>query len=114
VTYSTPLRSGNLNREVVVEQRSTTKDTSGQQLDVWTQFCKTRAQIEQMSGAEVVSAGAQLGETMHQVIMRYRPGIRANMRLTYQGRILDILSVLDDFSQHRKLTLLCKEGLSRG
>ena len=114
MSYSTPLLSGKLNREIVVEQRSTAKDASGQQLDVWTQFCKTRAQIEPMSGAEVVSAGAQLGETMHQVIVRYRPGFRASMRIKYQDRIFDILSVLDDFSMHRKTTMLCKEGLNRG
>ena len=51
---------------------------------------------------------------MLQVVIRYRPGIVAPMRLLYEGAIFNILSVLDDFTRHRKLTLLCSEGLTRG
>lgn len=114
MTYATPLRSGSLNREIEVQVRSTAKDASGQQLDSWSTFCKTRAAIEQMSGSETVAAGAQLGETMHQLTVRYRPGFRANMRVVYQGRVFNVLSVLDDFTVHRKTTMLCQEGLNRG
>jgi len=113
MTYATPLQAGTLNRQVTIEQRNLVKDTFGQQVETWTTFATTRASIEPLSGAQVVAAGAQLGETMVQVVMRWRPGVTAAMRVRYQGAIYSIVSVLDEYAKHRKLTLLCQEGLKR-
>jgi len=114
MTYATPLQAGTLNRLVTVQARGSAKDTFGQQSETWTTVCTPRASVEPLSGAQVVAAGAQLGETMHQVTMRYRPGITTAMRVLYEGRVLSIVSVIDEYMKHRKLTLLCQEGLKRG
>lgn len=114
MTYSTPLQAGSLNRVVNVQTRSLSKDAFGHQSDVWTTAFTARASIEPMSGAEIVAAGAQLGETMVQVVMRWRPGVTSSVRLTYQGNVYTVLAVLDDYARHRKLTLTCQQGLKRG
>lgn len=114
MTYSTPLQAGALNRLIEIQTRSTAKDSAGHQSDVWTTTVTTRASIEPLSGAEVVAAGAQIGETMVQMAMRWRPGITSAMRVIYQGEIYTVLAVLDEYMKHRKLTLLCQQGLKRG
>lgn len=114
MTYATPLQAGTLNRAITIEQRSPAKDTFGHQIDTWTTFATTRASIEPLSGAQVVAAGAQLGETMVQVVMRWRPGVTASMRARYRDNLYSIVSVLDEYERHRKLSLLCQQGLKRG
>jgi len=103
-----------LSRQITIQSRASDKDSFGQELVSWTNVCTTRAQIEQLSGSETVAAGMQVGETMHTITIRWRPGLTQGMRVVYQGRVMDILSVVDDFSRHRKLTMLCKEGMTRG
>lgn len=114
MTYSTPLQAGSLNRVVTIQQRSMAVDTFGQQSEAWTTVLTARASVEPLSGSELVAAGAQIGETMVNVTVRYRPSITAAMRLTYQGVVYNILSVVDDLARHRKLTMLCTQGLTRG
>lgn len=114
MTYSTPLQAGTLNRVVEVQSRATTKDGFGHQSDAWTTVFTARASIEPMSGAEMVAAGMQVGETMSTVVMRWRAGVTSAMRLLYAGNIYTILAVLDENEKHRKLTLTCQQGLKRG
>ena len=114
MTYSTPLQAGTLNRVVEVQTRSTAKDSFGHQADVWTTTFTARASIEPMSGAEMVAAGLQTGETTLQVVMRWRAGVTAAMRVLYGENVYAILSVLDENMKHRKLTLVCQQGLKRG
>lgn len=114
MSTAAPIRAGDLKRQVTIEQRSTVKDGWGQELTSWTTFCTARAAIEQVSGSESVQGGAQVGGTRHNVTIRYRPGIRQDMRVIYQGRVLEIVSVLDEFTGHRRITLECVEGLTRG
>ena len=103
-----------MNRRATIQQRSTGKDTFGQQSMTWTDYLPVWAYIEPMTGRELIAAQAQQSEVTHQVVIRYRAGITAAMRLVYEGRIFDILSVVDTDTQHRRLVLQCAEGLTAG
>jgi SPP1 family predicted phage head-tail adaptor len=48
------------------------------------------------------------------VVIRYRSGVLPAMRVIYQGRVFDIQSVIDVDTQHRRLALMCSEGLNQG
>lgn len=114
MSYSTPLQAGSLNRVVQVQTRASSVDSFGGQSEVWTTAFTARAMIEPMSGAELVAAGAQLGETMVTVVIRWRAGLTSNMRVLYEGNAYAVMSVLDDYERHRKVTLTCQQGLKRG
>jgi SPP1 family predicted phage head-tail adaptor len=45
------------------------------------------------------------------VTIRYRPGVTSAMRVRYQGRKFNILTVLDVEMAHVALELTCAEGL---
>ena len=68
------------------------------------------ASVEPQSGSE--QAATQLGTPnllLLTVEMRYLAGVKPRMRLTFDGRTLEIDSVEDVESRKRKLSLSCRE-----
>lgn len=108
------LRSGDLRRRVTIQQRTATQDTFGQSSVTWTDLFSCWADIQPMNGRELLAAQAQQFEVTHQVVIRWRSGVTPAMRVVYQGRFMDVQSVIDVDTQHRRLTLMCSEGLNRG
>lgn len=108
------VRSGDLNRRIAIQQRTTTPDGYGQQTTTWTDVITCWASIEPLNGRELVQAQAVQAETTHQVTILYRSSITAAMRVVYQGRVFNILSVIDPDTSHVALQLLCSEGLNQG
>lgn len=108
------MRGGDLRKRVTIQQRTTDQDDYGQQLNQWDDVARVWAGIEPLNGRELLAAAAVQAETTHTVTMRYRPGITPQLRINYNGRLFNILNVLDDNERHRTLTLLCSEGLNNG
>ena len=109
------IRTGDLRRRITIQQRSSeTADSFGQASTSWTDVVSTWADIQPMSGRELQAAQAQQSEVTHQVEIRYRAGVLPRMRVSYQTRVFDIQSVIDVGMQHRRLTLMCSEGLTQG
>lgn len=108
------MRAGSLRRQVMLQTRSPSEDTFGQQTQTWGGDTPVYADIEPLSGRELMAAQAVNTEITHQVVIRYRIGVTPAMRALYQGRVFNILSVIDDQMAHITLTLLCSEGLTTG
>lgn len=107
--------AGDLTRRITIQQRQTGQDTFGQQLAGWVDLLTCWAEITPLSGRELMAAQAMQAETTHEIVIRYRPGITAAMRVLYQGRIFEIKAPpIDESTLHRRLTLLCAEGLTQG
>jgi SPP1 family predicted phage head-tail adaptor len=108
------IRAGDLRRQITIQQRDATVDSFKQEVVTWTTFATCWAEIDPMSGRELMAAGAQQFEMTHEITIRYRAGVTPAMRVLYQGRIFNIVAVIDNDTQHRKLTLVCQEGLTQG
>lgn len=108
------MRAGDLRKRITIEQRSASQSASGEQSHAWTLVAVVSAAVEPMSGRELEKAQAVFAEVSHQVLIRWRPGITAKMRVSYDGRLFNIGAVIDENERHRQLTLLCVEGLSEG
>ena len=108
------MRSGDLRRQVLIQQRGTTTDSYGQRSTTWSDVATTMADIQPLQGRELEIAQAINAEVSHTVVMRYRTGITAAMRLVYQGRKFAIHAVTDVDTRHKTLQLTCAEGLSDG
>lgn len=108
------MRAGSLRRRVTLQSRATAHDAYGQQSTSWATVATTWADIQPLSGRELLSAQAQQAETTHKVLIRYRAGVTSAMRLLYQGRVFNIQSVTDPDMAHVTLELLCSEGLNQG
>lgn len=109
------VRGGDFNRRITIQQRSSaTPDGFGQASQTWNDLLQCWARIEPLSGRELVLAQAQSAEVTHLVEIMYRPTVTAAMRAVYQGRIFNVLSVIDPDMAHVTLELLCSEGLNKG
>ena len=108
-----PLPAGVLNRRVTLLAEATTQDASGG-LGAGAVVATVWAKIAPMTSSEVFRSQAFTGEANIQVVIRYRPGVKANMTVQYAGpdgtRNFRILGApLNEGERNEQLTLMCKE-----
>lgn len=108
------MRAGDLRKRVLIEQRATTQDTFGEQVQTWTTFASAWAAIDPLSGREMLAAQAFNQEVTHSIEIRYISGVNARMRINYGGRLFNINAVLNENERNRKLVLTCSELLNDG
>jgi SPP1 family predicted phage head-tail adaptor len=114
------LRSGDLNRLVSVQSRSTAQDTFGGQSSTWTEVKKVYAHIEAMSGQERISgAGIFITDITHEITVRYDaifadPKAAAALRIVYNSRTFDIRAALNEDERDRLIVLQASEGPTQG
>jgi SPP1 family predicted phage head-tail adaptor len=106
--------SADLNRRITIQSRAATQDSFGQQTQTWADVISCWARIEQLQGRELELAQALNSEITHQVTVRYRPAVTSAMRAVYQGRVFNILAVIDPETAHVVLQMQCSEGLNQG
>ena len=65
-------------------------------------------------GREPFAADTKLAETTARINFRWFPGLRADMRIVWDGRSFDILSIETDATARREYRLRCREGMTDG
>ncbi len=108
------MRAGSLRRQVVIESRSTARDSAGQALDDWSSVAVAYADIQPIAGRELAQANSEVSIVNAQIDIRYRPGVTAAMRVRYGSAIYNIEAVLDLDSRHETTRLLCSTGANQG
>lgn len=103
------MESGRLRHRVTIQQRSG-MDALGEPLN-WVDVVTTWATIEPVSGREFEEGKSIEAEVTHKVWLRWRPGLTLTpaMRVVYQGRALEISSVVNVGERNRVYLLLCRE-----
>lgn len=73
------------------------------------------ASLEPLSAREFIAAQATQSQITARIVIRYREGLNAAMRILHNGRIYNIHGILSDpVSGLDYLTLPCSEGVSDG
>lgn len=108
------MRAGQLRHHVTIQRRSTGEDALGQPLLTWSDVATVHANVRQLSGRELMTAGAERAENTARVTMRYRADLVEKMRLLYGAIVYDITSVSDLDGRRRELEVMCKTGVSNG
>lgn len=106
------MKIGQLRHRLEIQEQRSVRDEWGNQVSEWFTVATAWAAIEPIRGEEYWAAGAQRGETIHRVTMRYVPGVTPEHRLLFGDRILEIESTLNLEERSRLLELLCKERLN--
>ncbi len=106
------MKIGQLRHRLEIQEQRSVRDEWGNQVSEWFTVATAWAAIEPIRGEEYWAAGAQRGETIHRVTMRYVPGVTPKHRLLFGDRILEIESTLNLEERSRLLELLCKERLN--
>lgn len=79
---STKLNAGRLRHRVRIEQPIVSQDpTTGAVTEAWATVVTVYAAIEPLSAREFVTAQSTQSQIAARIVIRYRPGMTANMRL---------------------------------
>lgn len=107
-----------LRHRVAVQQKTEVQDgTTGDISWSWsnvTGLSSVPAEVLTGPGREFNAADAKQAETTARINMRWFSGLLPTMRVVWDGRYYDILSIETDATGRREYRLRCKEGLSDG
>ena len=113
------VRAGDLRDRVTLQTRTIAQDAAGQPIDTWVTLFTGWAEIDSLTGRELMAAQAVQSSVTHEIHMRYRtefanPNAVANMRAVYGTRVFNIHAALDQNERRRMIVLLAEEGLNLG
>jgi SPP1 family predicted phage head-tail adaptor len=110
---SNTFESGKLKEYVTIEKPSTSQDSLGKP-NGWVAFASNLpAEVQDQSGRETYLAAQRfVDQVSHVVKIRFLPGINGNMRVLWNGRILQIQAVLQPDGKRIEHRLICLESAS--
>lgn len=103
------MRSGRLRHRVTIQQPVVAVNGYGERITTWSTVATVWAAVEPLRGREFFDAEQTQAEVSHRVVMRYRSGMVATMRLLHLTRVLHIQAIIDVDERHRELQLMCRE-----
>lgn len=103
------INPGSYRHIISFEKISEIQNEYGEVKKDWTTIFTTRASIRPISGREFYQAETVNSEVTHKVNLRYREGIKADMRIKFGERVFEIISVINFEERNIELQLLCKE-----
>jgi len=101
------MQIGKMNKRVVVQTATEVRDAVGEPIRTWADTATVWAQIEPLSGRELLMGEQVTSEATVRVWLRYRTLTTAN-RLTEGGDTYEIQSVRNVNSHDRLLECMCK------
>lgn len=111
------MKKGPLNRRIAIERRTQSKDPIyGTTQEAWEPYVKVWAQVQDVlpSRAESISDDISIQRRPARVRMRFRDDITSDMRIIYQGRVLEIISGPAELGHRDGLELMVEESSTRG
>jgi SPP1 family predicted phage head-tail adaptor len=103
------MRIGELRHRVVLQKKEITEDELKQQSEVWTEITTIWAAIEPLSGREYFAAKQVNAEISARITIRYRKGITPDMRMVFDGRVFEVISIVNPKERCGSLVLMCRE-----
>jgi SPP1 family predicted phage head-tail adaptor len=105
------IRPGELRERVTVQVASGTTNALGETVLAWSDSSAVWASVEGVSAREALLAGQQETTISHRVRLRYLPGLNQQMRFSWRGRTLDIISLLEH-SNRSEHEAVCQEQVT--
>lgn len=104
------MNPGLLNKRISISGKSKTKSSYGGYVEDWVEIAMVWANIKPLRGRELFQAKQVQAEIETKITIRYRTGIKSDMRVTYGDRTFQIVAPpinVDEKNQY--LEILCKE-----
>ncbi len=105
------MKIGKLRHRIAIEQVANIQDADGSVIETWSGFAMAQASIEPVSGREYFAGQTTHSDVTHRVYTRFIPGVIPRMRIVYQSRIFEIISVINTRERNTELQLMCREIL---
>lgn len=87
------LKSGLLDRRVIIQSQTATQNANGEEILTWATFATIWADLIPIAGNEKYATMRKTEEVLFRVRIRHLPGLLIDMRLSYENKIYDIKSI---------------------
>jgi SPP1 family predicted phage head-tail adaptor len=111
------MRAGKLRHRIDIEEKKETQDeTTGSMVDSWSPvFRDVPASISPLSVREFIASKSETSQIAARIVIRFREGLNAEMRIVHKGKIYNVHGWLpDDKTGREYLTAACSEGVNDG
>ena len=110
------MKAGELDRRIVIEALTQTKDSEGGMSASWATFSTVWAGVKQLSGNErrAVALGGQVAEARTEFKVRYLADLLETMRISYGGKIYNIRHINNYNVANREQIITCDTGVNDG
>jgi SPP1 family predicted phage head-tail adaptor len=98
-----------MNHRLRIESVTATQDAYGAPTNTWATFATVWGEITPLSGFERVIAVKTESQVTHRVRIQYLTGVLPTMRMIYDSRTFNVLSVINSEERNRELILNCQE-----
>lgn len=105
------VRAGEYRNYITIQTLATTQGSDGSSTEAWTTQISLWAKIHPISGREYYSAQQTQAELTHNIYARYTPGVAPEDRVSWGGRIFNILEVVNVDERGEEMILRVKELL---
>ncbi|MGJ3501613.1 putative phage head-tail adaptor (plasmid) [Piscirickettsia salmonis] len=106
------MRAGLLRHRITLQNNLIGTNEYGEALDYWQDIATLWARVSPRIGRELFSAQQFYHEITQTVTLRYRADVSPNLRIYFDGRYFEILSVINPDERNRELVLACREWLN--
>lgn len=105
------MQSGKLRERVAIQSKVVVRDGFGSEVVTWTVHSTVWADVRSTDGSEQVESSVDqvVATISHSVLIRYMAGLSPSMRVVWQGKVLQILSIVKNDNRQRQLILKCSE-----
>ena len=92
-----------------IERPVRSADGGGGAVETWETVAEVWGAVIPVTGGERVEADAVTGGVTHEIWLRYRTEVSADMRLRLGSRLFEVRAVIDVEERRRFLRCLCEE-----
>lgn len=105
------MQSGKLRERVTLQSKTVVRDAFGSEVVTWVISATVWADVRSTDGTEQVESSVDqvVATISHSVLIRYMAGLSPSMRVVWQGKVLQILSIVENDNRQRQLILKCNE-----
>lgn len=103
------MRAGELRHRVAIQTNTPSQDAYGQPVESWATTATVWAAVEMLDGRELFAAQQAQSEATVRFTIRYRSGLTAQQRVSWDGRVFGIEAIIHDPTNNRMTQLLAKE-----
>lgn len=104
-------KAGGLRHRVTFQTKTDALDSMGGPIVTWADHVTVWAEVMYMGGGEFWAARQANSEAQGRVRIRYRSDLNPTMQIIYEGKTLEILSMIPYDARKTELHILFKEVL---
>lgn len=103
------MQAGELREKIIIQSSTETRTGSGAVTNTWGTFATLWAAVEPMTGREFFQVDQLSAERTIKFVVRYKAGITAKMRISWNSRTFDIRSIINTKQRNRSMQLIAVE-----